>query len=112
MIKVATVAAGFSPGESDQIRRSMAAWSRRGGLTRFRDRLISGMVARGYDRGFAQQLLRQWSRVPFARVLWVEHRSSETVDPLPGLEQRRYGDTILSGIEFSTDSHVLDGEGS
>ncbi|MEA3274418.1 MAG: error-prone DNA polymerase [Pseudomonadota bacterium] len=59
VIKVATVAAGFSPGEADQIRRSMAAWRRRGGLTQFRDRLIGGMVARGYSREFAQQIYRQ-----------------------------------------------------
>jgi error-prone DNA polymerase len=59
VIKVATVAAGFSPGEADQIRRSMAAWRRRGGLEQFRDRLIGGMTARGYDRAFAEQIYRQ-----------------------------------------------------
>ncbi len=59
VIKVAMVAAGFSPGEADQIRRSMAAWRRRGGLEPFRDRLIGGMVARGYSREFAQQIYQQ-----------------------------------------------------
>jgi error-prone DNA polymerase len=59
VIKVATVAAGFSPGEADQIRRSMAAWRRRGGLARFRDRLIGGMTARGYDRAFAERIYQQ-----------------------------------------------------
>ena len=56
VIKVATVAAGFSPGEADQVRRSMAAWRRRGGLEAFRDRLIQGMLERGYQREFAEQI--------------------------------------------------------
>jgi len=59
VIKVAMVAAGFSPGEADQIRRSMAAWRRRGGLEQFRERLIQGMVARGYGGEFAEQIYRQ-----------------------------------------------------
>jgi error-prone DNA polymerase len=59
VIKVATVAAGFSPGEADQIRLSMAAWRRRGGLDHFRDRLIGGMVERGYAREFAEQIHQQ-----------------------------------------------------
>ena len=59
VIKVATVAAGFSPGEADQVRRSMAAWRRRGGLEQFRERLIGGMVARGYQADFANQIYQQ-----------------------------------------------------
>ena len=59
VIKVATVAAGFSPGEADQVRRSMAAWRRRGGLEQFRDRLIEGMLSRGYGRAFAEQIYAQ-----------------------------------------------------
>jgi error-prone DNA polymerase len=59
VIKVATVAAGFSPGEADQVRRSMAAWRRRGGMTGLRGRLIGGMIERGYDEAFAQQIYRQ-----------------------------------------------------
>ena len=59
VIKVATVAAGFSPGEADQVRRSMAAWRRRGGLEQFRERLIDGMLGRGYGRGFAEQIYTQ-----------------------------------------------------
>jgi error-prone DNA polymerase len=59
VIKVAMVAAGFSPGEADQVRRSMAAWRYRGGLESFRDRLIGGMTARGYAREFAQQIYQQ-----------------------------------------------------
>jgi error-prone DNA polymerase len=59
VIKVAMVAAGFSPGEADQVRRSMAAWRRRGGLTAFQQRLIEGMTARGYPEAFAQQIYHQ-----------------------------------------------------
>jgi error-prone DNA polymerase len=59
VIKVATVAAGFSPGEADQVRRSMAAWRRRGGLEQFRERLIGGMTERGYEREFADKIYQQ-----------------------------------------------------
>jgi error-prone DNA polymerase len=59
VIKVAMVAAGFSPGEADRIRRSMAAWHRRGGLEKFRARLIEGMVERGYEREFAEKIYQQ-----------------------------------------------------
>ncbi|WP_295446966.1 error-prone DNA polymerase [uncultured Thiodictyon sp.] len=59
VIRVATVAAGFSPGEADQVRRSMAAWRRRGGLEALRERLLGGMLERGYTREFAQQIYQQ-----------------------------------------------------
>ncbi len=59
VMKVAMVAAGFSAGEADQLRRSMAAWRRRGGLEGFRRRLIDGMCARGYPRAFAERIYRQ-----------------------------------------------------
>jgi 16S rRNA (guanine966-N2)-methyltransferase len=49
-----------------------------------------------YDRGFAARLLEIMAERPFAHELWVEHRSSETLPVLPGLTQRRYGDTTLS----------------
>jgi len=58
-MQLAVVAAGFSPGEADQLRRAMAAWRRRGGLAPFEERLISGMRARGYDEGFARQIFQQ-----------------------------------------------------
>ncbi|MGR8918175.1 MAG: error-prone DNA polymerase [Gammaproteobacteria bacterium] len=59
VIKLATVAAGFSPGEADRLRRSMAAWKRNGGLGHFRERLIDGMRARGYAPAFAEQIFNQ-----------------------------------------------------
>lgn len=59
VMQIAIVAAGFTPGEADQVRRSMAAWQRRGGLDHFRDKLINGMLARGYKQEFAEQIYQQ-----------------------------------------------------
>jgi error-prone DNA polymerase len=59
VIKVAMVAAGFSPGEADRLRRSIAAWRRRGTLEQFERRLVEGMVERGYAAEFAQRIYRQ-----------------------------------------------------
>jgi 16S rRNA (guanine966-N2)-methyltransferase len=49
-----------------------------------------------YDSGLATELLALFANKPFARALWVEHRTSEPIPALPGLRQRRYGDTTLS----------------
>lgn len=51
-----------------------------------------------YDRGFARTLLELFHQEGFARELWVEHRSDETMPELEGLRQRRYGDTTLSTL--------------
>ncbi len=59
VMSIAMVAAGFSAGEADQVRRSMAAWKRKGGLEKFRDKLLAGMKERGYDDGFAEQIYQQ-----------------------------------------------------
>jgi error-prone DNA polymerase len=59
VIELAVVAAGFTPGEADQLRRAMAAWKRRGGLGHFEHKLIDGMLARGHDRDFAERVFRQ-----------------------------------------------------
>jgi error-prone DNA polymerase len=59
VMQLAVVAAGFSPGEADQLRRAMAAWKRRGGLEPFEVRLLEGMRRRGYRPEFAEQLFRQ-----------------------------------------------------
>jgi error-prone DNA polymerase len=58
-MQLAMVAAGFTPGEADRLRRSMAAWRRKGGLEPFEQRLISGMTERGYTKEFAQQIFQQ-----------------------------------------------------
>ncbi|MSR22271.1 MAG: 16S rRNA (guanine(966)-N(2))-methyltransferase RsmD [Gemmatimonadetes bacterium] len=49
-----------------------------------------------YDRGFAGRLLERISERPFARELWVEHRSKESLPELPGVRKRKYGDTTIS----------------
>ena len=59
VMQVAMLAAGFSAGEADQLRRAMAAWKRKGGLEPYHDRLVSGMLSRGYDREFAEAVFSQ-----------------------------------------------------
>jgi error-prone DNA polymerase len=59
VMQLAVVAADFTPGESDQLRRSMAAWKRKGGLEPFEKRLIEGMRRNGYDEKFARQIYQQ-----------------------------------------------------
>jgi error-prone DNA polymerase len=59
VIKLAVVAAGFTPGEADQLRRAMAAWKRKGGLDNFQQKLVNGMLERGHDREFAERIFEQ-----------------------------------------------------
>jgi error-prone DNA polymerase len=59
VMQLAIVAAGFTPGEADHLRRSMAAWRRKGGLEKFEQRLVDGMGARGYAETFARQIYQQ-----------------------------------------------------
>lgn len=58
-MQLAIVAAGFTPGEADRLRRAMAAWKRRGGLGHFEGRLIEGMRERGYPEEFARSIFNQ-----------------------------------------------------
>ncbi len=59
VMQLAIVAAGFTPGEADKLRRAMAAWKRKGGLGPFEERLICGMRERGYAEDFAKAIFRQ-----------------------------------------------------
>lgn len=59
VIQLTMVAAGFSGGEADQLRRSMASWGKNGSLDQFKDKLISGMRTRGHSQDFAERLFRQ-----------------------------------------------------
>ena len=59
VMQIAIVAAGFTPGEADQLRRSMAAWQRSGSLHRFEQKLIDGMLERNYSREFAERIYKQ-----------------------------------------------------
>lgn len=58
-MKLAMVAAGFSPGEADQLRRAMAAWKKKGGLESFKEKIITGMSERGYSEDFALRIYKQ-----------------------------------------------------
>lgn len=59
VIKLAMVAAGFSGGEADQLRRAMASWKKNGELIKFRQKLINGMIARNYCESYAERLFEQ-----------------------------------------------------
>ncbi|MDN6318194.1 MAG: error-prone DNA polymerase [Marinobacter sp.] len=59
VIKLAMVAAGFTAGEADQLRRAMAAWKSHGDMSPFREKLINGMLERGHDADFAERLYLQ-----------------------------------------------------
>lgn len=59
VMQIAIVAASYSPGEADQLRRSMAAWKRHGGLEPHKDRLAAGMKKKGYTPEFAAQIFEQ-----------------------------------------------------
>jgi error-prone DNA polymerase len=59
VMELAMVAAGFTPGEADRLRRSMAAWKRRGGLEHFEAKLKTGMEENGYSAQFADAIYRQ-----------------------------------------------------
>ncbi|MEY4882295.1 MAG: hypothetical protein RIS34_149 [Pseudomonadota bacterium] len=59
VMQIAILAADFSPGEADELRRSMAAWKRSGGVHKFHDRLVHQMVKNGYEAGFAEAIFKQ-----------------------------------------------------
>jgi error-prone DNA polymerase len=59
VMQIAIVAADFTPGEADALRRAMGAWKRTGGLDAFRERLLTGMRHKGYPDEFAERIYRQ-----------------------------------------------------
>ncbi len=59
VMQIVVLAAGFSPGEADELRRSMAAWRRKGGVHKFKDKVINGMVVNKYEQAFAEQIFNQ-----------------------------------------------------
>lgn len=59
VIALAMVAAGFSGGEADQLRRAMASWKKTGELLQFKDKLINGMQSRGYQLEYAERIYQQ-----------------------------------------------------
>jgi error-prone DNA polymerase len=58
-MKIAIDAGGFSPSEADQLRRAMATFRRNGTIENYRDKLVNGMVSRGYEKEFAERCFRQ-----------------------------------------------------
>jgi error-prone DNA polymerase len=59
VMQIAVLAAGFTPGEADQLRRAMAAWRRKGGVDKFHHKVVQGMLAKGYTAEFAEAIFRQ-----------------------------------------------------
>ena len=59
VMQLAILAADFTPGEADQLRRAMAAWKRKGGLGPFHERLVGRMVAKGYEPEYAERIFKQ-----------------------------------------------------
>jgi error-prone DNA polymerase len=60
-MRLAIVAAGFTPGEADQLRRAMGAWRKTGVIAKFHEKLVTGMLERGYDGEFAERVFKQIS---------------------------------------------------
>ncbi|RJL04055.1 DNA polymerase III subunit alpha [Paracoccus aestuarii] len=58
-MRIAIECAGFTPGQADMLRKSMATFKLTGGVSAFRDRVIEGMIANGYEADFAAQIFRQ-----------------------------------------------------
>ncbi len=59
VMQIAMIAAGYTGGEADGLRRDMAAWRRKGGLKKHYDKITEGMAARGYDPDFAESVFKQ-----------------------------------------------------
>lgn len=59
VMQIAMIAADFTPGEADDLRRSMAAWKRKGGVDRFHGRLVNAMVNNGYSAEFSERIFSQ-----------------------------------------------------
>jgi error-prone DNA polymerase len=59
VMQIAMVAAGYTAGEADKLRRDMAAWKRKGGLEPHREKITQGMLERGYDTDFADRIFEQ-----------------------------------------------------
>lgn len=59
VMQIAILAAGFTPGEADGLRRAMAAWKRKGGLDAYHLKIVDGMTSRGYEKSFAEAIFLQ-----------------------------------------------------
>ena len=79
-MQIAMVAAGFTPGEADGLRRAMAAWKRRGGLEPYRERLLTGMAANGYTSGICRADLQADPRLRRIRLSGIARRLVRAAD--------------------------------
>ncbi len=59
VMQISILAAGFTPGEADQLRRAMAAWKRKDGLEQYHSKIVDGMTSRGYEKAFAEAIFEQ-----------------------------------------------------
>jgi len=59
VMQIAMIAAGFTAGEADGLRRAMAAWKRKGGLDKYYSKIVDGMTTRGYEKEFAEAIFKQ-----------------------------------------------------
>jgi len=59
VMQIAMLAAGFTAGEADGLRRAMAAWKRKGGLEKYYSKIVDGMTSRGYEKAYAEQIFEQ-----------------------------------------------------
>ncbi len=90
-MKMAMVAAGFTAGEADQLRRAMAAWRHAGSIEKFQQKMIDGMLANGYERDFAERCFNQIkgfgeygfpeSHAAIFRTACLRQRVDQTVSP-------------------------------
>ena len=89
VMRLAIVAADYTPGEADQLRRDMAAWRRSGRLEQHRERLISRMQAKGIALEFAERVFKQIQRLRRIRLSGKprRHRSRSSATPRPYLRR-------------------------
>jgi error-prone DNA polymerase len=59
VMQISILAAGFTPGEADGLRRAMAAWKRKGGIEHYYAKIVDGMTQRGYEESFAKAIFEQ-----------------------------------------------------
>ncbi len=87
-MQISILAAGFTMGEADRLRRLIAAWKRKGGLQQSYDKIVNGMTDRGWDEDFAKSIFEQlsgtgeWQRNRNIRNL-IAHRLAD-LSPLLG----------------------------
>ena len=85
VMQISILAAGFTPGEADGLRRAMAAWKRKGGLGKYYNKIVDGMTSRGYLVALESQLVGQYMRHRKATigflVLVLQTKGREWTDP-------------------------------